>query len=390
MTTPSTIRRRLKAAAALVLSALVAPTLAACSNTAQAGTDQASDTVNLGVLYPKTGDYAEYGALFEQGIDLAVEKVNATGGVQGKLLGVKYFDTQSDPKQDAAVAPKLVADPSIIAVIGDYSSPASKAASPAFQQAGLVHYGFNNSAPDFVSTGDHVWSPAYGTDNIMPVWAQGVADSGAKKISVVYIENDWGAGAYGYFEAAAKKLGLDIVYQSAYPATDTDDYSPILIKARDAKPDATVQLGYGEGAQIVNTLRDTLGYTGPFFGGQNTPEFLSVSGKNGYGTVTDGIFTADDDKALIQQFVKDFRAKYNTDPGDFNLTAYQAVIDLAYGVNKTSATREGVQQALQTVTDFPSYVGKSDTFQFDQATRRVKDPQPILLVDKDGKFVRLG
>jgi branched-chain amino acid transport system substrate-binding protein len=368
------------------VAALLALSTAACSATGNSSAG--ADTVNLGVLYPKTGPNAEYGRLFEQGINLAVEKVNATGGVGGKRLGVKYFDTQSDPKQTAAVAPRLVQDSSIIAVIGDYSSPASKAASPTFQQAGLVHYGFNNSAPDFPSTGDHVWSPSFGTDATMPAWADGVANSGAKTLSVVYIENDWGKQAYGYFEKQAKARGLTILYSSAYPATATDDYSPILIKARDAKPDAIVQIGYGEGGQIVNTLRDTLGYAGPFYGGQNTPEFLQVAGKNAQSDIITGYFTVDSTVPRVKQFVADFRAKYGTDPGDFNITSYQAVIDLAYGINKTSPTRAGVQKALQTVKDFPAYIGTSDTFEFDQTTRRVKQPKPILLIAKDGKFVQ--
>ena len=373
-------------ATATALAIALGASLTACASTGP--TDDAQPTtVYIGVLYPKTGPNAEYGRLFEQGIDLALEKVNREGGVQGLTLAAKYFDTQSDPKQSAAVAPKLVADDSIIVVIGDYSSPASKAASPAFQQAGLVHYGFNNSAPDFPSTGDHVWSPSFGTDNLQPAWADAVADSGAKKISVVYLENDWGKGAYGYFSAQAQARGLEIVYTSAYPATVTDDYSPILIKARDAHPDAIVQIGYGEGGQIVNTLRDTLGYTGPFFGGQNTPEFLQVAGDNAEGDVITGYFTVNSTKPRVQEFVADFRAKYGVDPGDFNITAYQAVIDLAHGINKTSATRAGVLEALRTVTDFPSYISQADTFKFDQQTRRVENPKPLLIVVKDGVFV---
>ncbi|MDR0488809.1 MAG: ABC transporter substrate-binding protein [Propionibacteriaceae bacterium] len=350
-------------------------------------TDQAQDSpVTFGVIYPKTGSYAEYGRLFEQGLELAVEKVNTDGGIHGRDLKLKYFDTQSDPKQAAAVAPKLVVDPEIIVVLGDYSSSSSKAASPAFQQAGLVHYGFNNSATDFPSTGDHVWSPSFGTDSLMPVWADAIADTGAKTVSVIYIENDWGLQAYDYFADHIKTLGVEIVYTSAYPATPTDDYSPILIKARDAKADAIVQIGYAEGAQIVNTLRDTLGYKGPFYGGQRTPEFLDIAGKNAEGSILNGHFSNETTVPRVQEFLADFRAAYGVDPGDFNLSAYQAVIDLAYGINKTSPTREGVQEALQTVTDFPAYIGQADTFAFDQETRRLLDPKPGLVIVEDGEF----
>jgi len=360
--------------------------LSACSTaSANGGASSSASQVNLGVLYPKTGQYAEYGRLFEQGFELAVAKVNASGGIKGHQLGLKYFDTQSDPKQSAAVAPKLVADPSIIAVIGDYSSGSSMAASPTFQQAGLVHYGFNNSSPTFTSTGDHVWTPAIAQDVYQVVNANVVATK-AKKIALVYIENDWGKQTVGYFKAQAEKNGTQIVYTSSYLA-DATDLSPILIPARDANPDAIVQIGYGpDGALVANTLRDKLGWTGQYFGGQNTPQFLQLAGKNADGTIVTGLFTVNTTDAGAKQFIADFRAKYSTDPSDFNLTSYQAIIDLAYGANKTDATREGIQKALQTVTDFPSYQG-SGTFQFDQTTRRTKNPSPLLLTVKDGKFV---
>ncbi|KAA8818817.1 ABC transporter substrate-binding protein [Bifidobacterium vespertilionis] len=387
------LKKALVRASAIVGSIGLLATTAACglggdaANAAKNGTAD-SDTVNIGVIYPQTGQYAEYGRLFKQGFDLAVEKVNADGGVKGKKLGLKYFDTQSDAKQDAAVAPKLVADQSIIAVVGDYASPASAAASPIFQQAGLVHYGFNNSAPTFTDTGDHVWTPQIGQDVYQKANADIVAKS-AKKISVVYIENDWGKQAYQYFKEEAAKNGTEIVYESSY-LPDSTDLSPILIPARDAKPDAVVDIGYGpDGALVINTLRDKLGYTGPYFGGQETKEFLQLAGKNAEGTIITGSFSAtgtQDSKA--QQFVKDFNAKYGNNPGNFEVTAYQAIIDLAYVANKTEPTREGIQKGLQTVTDIPLYQGKGGTFKFNQTNRRADNIEPILLIVKDGQFVQ--
>ncbi len=347
-----------------------------------------SDTVNIGVLYPKTGQYAEYGKMFQQGFDLAVSKVNKDGGVQGKKLGLKYYDTQSDAKQDASIAPKIAADKSIIAVVGDYSSPASSAASPTFQQAGLVHYGFNNSAPTFTDTGDHVWTPQIGQDRYQKANADIVAKK-AKKISVVYIENDWGKQAYQYFKEEAQKKGVDIVYESSY-LPDSTDLSPILIPARDAKPDAVVDIGYGpDGALVLNTLRDKLGYKGEFFGGQETEEFLNLAGKNAEGTIITGSFSATGTKdKKAQQFVKDFKTKYGNNPGNFEVTAYQAIIDLAHAANKEGATREGIQKGLKTITDFPLYQGNGGTFKFDQKTRRADNIEPILLIVKNGKFVQ--
>lgn len=386
-----TVKSLLKKSLVVLTAAGVLSGLSACGlggDNASSASNESSDTVNIGVLYPKTGQYAEYGKMFQQGLDLAVEKVNKDGGVQGKKLGLKYFDTQSDAKQDASVAPKIAADKSIIAVVGDYASPASAAASPTFQQAGLVHYGFNNSAPTFTDTGDHVWTPQIGQDIQQKANADIVAKH-AKKISVVYIENDWGKQAYQYFKAEAEKKGVEIAYESSY-LPDSTDLSPILIPARDAKPDAVVNIGYGpDGALVINTLRDKLGFTGEFFGGQETSEFLSLAGKNAEGAIITGCFSASGTKdKKAQQFVKDFKAKYGKNPGNFEVTSYQSVIDLAYAANKEGATREGIQKGLQTITDFPLYQGKGGTFKFNQKTRRADNIDPILLIVKDGKFVQ--
>lgn len=364
---------------------------AACSVGLSDNTDSSSsssDTVNLAAIYPETGQYAEYGKLFKRGWELALDEVNADGGVKGKKLGIQYFDTQSDAKQDASVAPKIVADNSIIAVIGDYASSASAAASPTFNNAKLVHYGFNNSATNFTDTGEYVWSPQITQKTYQTLNADTVAKV-AKKISVVYIENDWGKEAYQEFKEEAEKKGIEIAYESSYLA-DSTDLSPILIKARDAKPDAVVNIGYGpDGALVLNTLRNKLGYTGPFYGGQETSEFLDNAGKNAEGTIITGSFSAQGVKTQEQKnFVNAFKKKYGYDPGNFEVTAYQAVKDLAYAANKTDATREGIQKALQTVTDFPVYQGNGGTFQFNQKTRRADNIDPILLIVKDGKFVR--
>ena len=381
-----------KRALVVLTAAGVLSSLTACGlngdNAGNSSAAQQSGTVNIGVIYPKTGQYAEYGKLFKQGFDLAVAQVNKDGGVQGKKLGLKYYDTQSDAKQDAAVAPKIASDQSIIAVVGDYASPASSAASPTFQQAGLVHYGFNNSASTFTDTGDHVWTPQIGQDVYQKANADIVAKH-AKKISVVYLENDWGKQAYQYFKEEAEKQGVDIVYESSYLA-DSTDLSPILIPARDAKPEAIVDIGYGpDGALVLNTLRDKLGYTGEFFGGQETEEFLSLAGKNAEGTIITGSFSAEGTKdKKAQQFVKAFKAKYGTTPGNFEVTAYQAIIDLSYAANKEGATREGIQKGLQTITDFPLYQGDGGTFKFNQKTRRADNIKPILLIVKNGKFVQ--
>src|SRR6186997_948066 len=84
---------------------------------------QSSDPITLGVSGPLTGPNAQYGAQWKQGFDLALEEINANGGIKGRPLAYVFEDTQSDPRQSVAVAQKFVADPKIVAELGDFASP---------------------------------------------------------------------------------------------------------------------------------------------------------------------------------------------------------------------------------------------------------------------------
>ena len=380
----------IRAMVALMITMAMAGALSACGLGGDQGSSAgSSDHVTIAAIYPKTGLYAEYGKMFQQGFDLAKDQINKKGGIQGKRLDIDYYDTQSDAKQDAAVAPKIAADKSVIAVVGDYSSPASSAASPIFQQAGLVHYGFNNSSPVFTKSGDHVWTPQISDKTYQEVNAEAISKR-AKKVSVVYLENDWGKESFQHFKDAADKQGVQIIYQSSY-LPDSTDLTPILIPAKNAGPDAVVDIGYGpDGALVLNTLRDKLDYKGPFFGGQETKEFLSLTGANSQGTIITGTFSATGTKdPKAKAFVKSFEDRYHIVPGNFEVTAYQAIMDLAHAGEKTSPTRQGIQEALTKVKDFPLYQGQGGTFKFNAKTRRADVIQPILLQVDQGKFKQI-
>jgi branched-chain amino acid transport system substrate-binding protein len=123
--------------------------LTACGNAGGGGAAPTTGPVYYGVSGPVTGPNAEYGRLWKQGFDLALTKINAAGGINGRPVALKWEDSQSDPKQTVPIAQKFVDDREVIAELGDFSSPASMAASSVYQDAGLVQFGFTNSHPDF-------------------------------------------------------------------------------------------------------------------------------------------------------------------------------------------------------------------------------------------------
>jgi branched-chain amino acid transport system substrate-binding protein len=138
---------------------------------ARAADTPAGDPVLVGVSGPLTGQYAQYGADWKRGFDLALAEVNDSGGIAGRPLATDFQDTQSDPRQSVAVAQRFAGDPRVVMEPGDFSSAASMAASPIYQRGKLVQFGFTNSHPDFTKGGDYMWSNAPNQADDMPILA---------------------------------------------------------------------------------------------------------------------------------------------------------------------------------------------------------------------------
>src|SRR6267378_2973912 len=169
---------------------LVKGSLAAVATEAamsRAALAQSSEPIMLGVSGPLTGPNAQYGAQWKQGFDLALDEILAGGGVNGRKLAYSFEDSQSDPRQSVAIAQKFVSDPRIVLELGDFSSPASMAASPIYQRAGLVQFGFTNSHPDFTKGGDYMWSNSVSQSDEQPLSAAyAVKRLGLKRIAVLH------------------------------------------------------------------------------------------------------------------------------------------------------------------------------------------------------------
>ncbi|MFP3464127.1 ABC transporter substrate-binding protein [Leifsonia sp. SIMBA_070] len=378
----------LRGAALASVAALTVAGLVACAggSSASTGSSSSKSPVYFGVSSATTGQYAQYGEQFKEAFDLAVEEVNAKGGINGHPVQLKYEDSQSDPKQSVAVAQKFVGDDSVSLVFGDYSSAASIPASPIYTAGKLVQYGFNNSNPDFTAKGtQYQWSTSITTSATYTWTADYIKKQGIDSVGVSYLNTaDWGIPAFNAFKAEAKKVGLKIT--DAEGVLDTsDDYRPSLTKAVADKPKAFVHIGYGpDAAKIVTQLR-AIGYKGTFYGGQDEQSFDGT--KDAEGAINGAEFLATNPATEVQTFVKAFKKKYpqETEVTGFEAGAYDA-LNVAVAAAKIGGTdRAGILAGFKKVKDVPSVVYGKITF--DQSTRRVASPQLTPSILKDGKWV---
>jgi branched-chain amino acid transport system substrate-binding protein len=376
------------ASAALVLLALGLSTLlTACGQAATA--DQAapatSDPILVGVSGPLTGDNAQYGAQWKKGFDLALDQINAGNGIKGRKLAYTFEDSQSDPKQSVAIAQKFAADSRIVMELGDFSSPASMAASPIYQRAGLVQFGFTNSHPDFTKGGDYMWSNSISQSDAQPLLASyAIDDLGLKKLAVLHLNTDWGRTSADLFVTAATAKGATIVAKEAYLA-DEKDFRSTLTRVRDAQPDGLILISYyADGAQIAKQMQ-ALGLTIPMVasGSVYSPKFLELGGDAVNGVYTNSNFFPDDPRPEVQRFVKNYQAKYHELPDSFSAGAYDTMILVGQLVTQYGTDRKAIRDGLAQIKDVPSVIFGKVAFGPD---RRVANPQNIKLVVQAGKF----
>jgi branched-chain amino acid transport system substrate-binding protein len=344
------------------------------------------EPVYLGVSGPLTGPNAQYGAQWKQGFDLALDEINAAGGIKGRPLAYIFDDSQSDPRQSVAVAQKFVADPRIVAELGDFASPASMAASPIYQKAGLVQFGFTNSHPDFTKGGTFMWSNSVSQADEQPLSAAyAIKRLGLKRIAVLHLNTDWGRTSKDIFVKAAKDMGAEVVAVEGY-MPDEKDFRSTLVRVRDAKPDGVMLISYYSDAALIARQIKQSGMKLPIVAASSvySPKLLELGGDAVEGLFSASRYFPGDPRPYVRKFVDAFKAKYGKEPDAFNAYAYDTMILMAQVLNEAGPDRKAVREGLLKVKDVPSVIFGKATF--DPETRRVAGAMNVELVVKDGRF----
>lgn len=362
------------APAATTPAASTAPTAAA-----------SGESIWYGVSGPFSGNNAEYGRIWKQAMAMALEEINGKGGVKGRKVELDYEDTQADPKQSVPVAQKFVEDNRLLAELGDFASPASMAASPIYERAKMVQFGFTNSHPDFTKGGEFMFSIVLTQEQDAAFLAETAFNGLGKKQAVLYQNTDWGKTTQQIYVNKIKALGGDVVHTDNYLVTEKD-FKPILSKVRDAKPDVLALISYyNDGALIVQQAKD-MGLQAKVVanGACYSPQFLKLGGDATNGVLMTTVFFPDNPRPDVQQFVKDYTTKYKESPDQFAALAYDAVKIITWATNQGGFDRGAIQKAMATGTEIPSVI--YGPFKFG-ADRRVENAKAVPIQVKDGKFV---
>lgn len=350
--------------------------LASCSKSAD-------DVIKVGSIGPLSGGVAVYGVECKNGIDLAVEEINANGGVNGKKLVIVAEDDEGNPEKSVSAYKKLTTKDGVKLIIGSLTSGCTQAITQLSQAQKVIQIAPAATAPAITDAGNYVFRTCF----IDPF--QGTVGGkfsyetmGARNAAILYdIQNDYSVGLTENFVATFTELGGTIVAKESY-ATGDKDFNAQLTKIKNAKPDIVYLPDYyGTVALIAKQLR-AQDITCPLVGGDGWDGFTN---DNAGDEVLNGFYSnhyaTDSTEASVQQFVKAFQTKYGKAPNAFAALGYDSVYLLKDAIARAgSADTAAIRDALE-ATDGNFVTGH---LVFDAKRNPIKSAVMLEVVRKDG------
>jgi branched-chain amino acid transport system substrate-binding protein len=333
--------------------------LALAVSAAGCGEGGDSNTTPIAVVGPVTGQYASFGAQMTNGADLAVEDINAAGGVLGKQLDLEIGDDACDPKQAVAVANQMTGS-GVALVAGHYCSGSSIPASKVYAESDLVQISPASTNPALTDdrAGPNIYRVCGRDDQQGGVAGAYLAKHFAdKNIAIVHDKTAYGKGLADETKKALNAAGKQEALYEAITAGEKD-YSALVSKLKQANIDVVFLGGYHtEAGLIVRQMRDQ-GMTTILMGGDalNTQEYWGITGPGGEGTLMTFLPDPRNNPAAAD-VVKRFRDK-GIEPEGYVLYTYAAIQAWKEAAEKAkSVASADVVKALND-TEFDTVIGK--------------------------------
>ena len=351
--------------------------LAAISAPALAG------SIKIGFNVPLTGFAAADGNSALVGAQLAVEQVNAAGGINGDMLELVVYDDQASPKESAPLAVKLITRDEVVAGISGSYSGATRAAATIYQEEATPYIAAYAVHPDITRAGDYVFRTSFMGEVQGRAGAKLIgAMMGLKRVVMITLNNDFGKSLAAGFKARAASFGIEIVAEYEYSIKDRE-FGPIVSKVRADAPEAIYASGYFFTAgPLVRQLR-AAGIEAPVIGqeGYDTQKFIEIAGPAAERVIITTSLDRDSSDPVTQAFIAGFEAKAGYPADMVGASAHTAVLVMAEALR---AAGGGGKAALRDAIAATSLDASTGHISFNGLGEVRKDVQVQIV--KDGNW----
>lgn len=360
---------------ALALLAL----LAGCSK-------KSEDTIKVGEIASLTGKEAAFGQSSHKGTLLAIEELNAAGGLLGKQLELVTEDNQTKSGESATAARKLISRNKVVALLGEVASSRSLEIAPIAQASKIPMISPSSTNPTVTETGDYIFrvcfiDPFQGT--VMAKFAKDTLH--AKKVATLTsVSSAYSVGLAKYFKETFLADGGEISVEQKFSEGDKD-FKAQLTAIKAANVDAIFVPGYYTEAALITKQARELGLTIPLFGGDGweAPQLIEIGGAAIEGTYYSTHYSPENKTPAVVEFVKKFQARWDGEiPDAMAALGYDSALVLADAIKRAGSTEGAkIRAALAATKDFVGVTGKTNI----DANRNASKSAVIITI-KDGKF----
>jgi len=320
-----------------------------------------SEEILVGEYGSMTGPEATFGVSTHNGVMLAVEEINAAGGVNGRRLRVQSEDDQSRPDEAANAVTKLISQNQVSAVIGEVASSNSLAAAPVCQGSRVPMVTPSSTHPSVKRVGDYIFRMCFIDSYQGPVMAKYIREE--LKVATAGLltdtRSDYSRGLGDAFAETFEKLGGKIVARQNFSKGDSD-FRAQLTAIRAANPQVVFVPGYyNDVGQIAIQARD-LGMKQPLVGGDGweSPKLLEIGGKSLEGCYYSNHYFVDDPTPTVRTFVTKYREKFSAKPDSLAALGYDSMHMLANAMTHASSLDgSAIRDQLAATKNFTGVTG---------------------------------
>lgn len=380
----------------MLVAAMAVTALTGCGSNSGSSSKKDADKYYIGGIGPTTGATAIYGTAVKNGAQIAVDEINAAGGINGKQIEYRFEDDQNDAEK-AVNAYNTLKDWGMQMLVGTTTTAPCIAVAGKTASDNVFQITPSASSPDVLSSGNgNVFQVCFTDPNQGVASAQYIAENKlATKIGIIYDSSDvYSSGIEEKFEAEAKTQGLNIVSKAAFTADSKTDFGTQLQKAKDAGADLLFLPIYYQEASIILKQADTMGYKPKFFGVDGMDGILTVENfdtKLAEDVMLLTPFAADAKDKTVQNFVKTYKEKYKDTPNQFAADSYDAVYALKAAIEKSKATTDmsasdmcDALKGAMTKIKMQGLTGGKDGLTWNESGEVTKSPKAVII--KNGAY----
>ena len=298
-----------------------------------------ADSIKIGFNAPLTGFAAADGNSALIGAQLAVEQVNAAGGINGDRIELVVYDDQASPKEAAPLAVKMTTRDEVTAGISGSYSGSTRAAATIFQENAVPYISAYAVHPDITRAGDYVFRTSFMGEVQGRAGAKLIGDlMGLKRVALITLGNDFGKSLAAGFKEKAADFGIELTGEYEYSIKDRE-FGPIVSKVKADNPDAIYASGYFFTAgPLVRQIR-AAGIAAPVIGqeGYDSQKFIEIAGPDAEGVIITTSLDRDSSNPITQAFIKGFEDKAGYPTDMVAASGHTAVLVMAEALKKAGA-----------------------------------------------------